>query len=242
MAVLNKAKTLTAVALAATAFTALPATASAKDYRCENKNDEAQVIGGILGAVVGGVVGSEVAGRGDKNEGAVIGAILGAGAGAALGDESVKCRREVKGKRNRHYARNNGHRVRTTTYTQPTVVTTRHNGHHRGYDSHHRGHGSGYYNGQSERRAKLNRINRRLDALRAERAELKYRQRHDHSRWINRRLREINDKIVRLKARKRSIKNSRNAGYNNGYRNGRGYNNRRGHYHGSSRNLCYTVH
>jgi len=108
---------LTAVALTATAFTALPATASAADYRCENKNDEAQVIGGLLGAVVGGVVGSEIAGRGDRNEGAVIGAVLGAGAGAALGDESVKCRREIKGT------------VRSVQYTQPRLINASHNGH-----------------------------------------------------------------------------------------------------------------
>jgi len=117
MTFLTKAKTLTAVALTATAFTALPATASAADYRCENKNDEAQVIGGLLGAVVGGVVGSEIAGRGDRNEGAVIGAVLGAGAGAALGDESVKCRREIKGT------------VRSVQYTQPRLINASHNGH-----------------------------------------------------------------------------------------------------------------
>ncbi len=215
MALLNKAKTFTAVALAATAFATLPSVASAADYRCENKNDEAQIIGGVLGAVVGGLVGSEVAGRGDSNEGAVIGAILGAGAGAALGDESVKC----PGKNDRI--------VRTTQYQhrdngyQPAVVTVGHRGHNRGY-------GQGYN--------RLDRIDHRLAALRAERRDLERRNRYDNRRWVDRRIREIGYEVRELKDRRRNIKN---ASYNRGH--DRGYNNR-GHYHGNSRTVCYSGH
>jgi len=202
MAILTKAKTITAVALAATAFTAQPVTASASDYRCEQKNDEAQVIGGLLGAVVGGVVGSEVAGRGDRNEGAVIGALVGAAAGAGLGDESVKCRREKANIR------------RTTTYSnpgnayRPAVVTVGQRGYtsnqrhynNRNYNNRHNSYG--YDNNYSRR---LNRIDRRLSALRAERQDLKYRNRYDRRRWIDRRLNDINYEIRDLKKRKQSL-------------------------------------
>lgn len=227
MALLDKAKTLTAVALAATALATVPSVASASDYRCENKNDEAQVVGGVLGAVVGGIVGSEVAGRGDRNEGAVIGAILGAGAGAALGDESVKCRREVKNRV-----------VHTTQYQhrdrgyQPAVVTVGHRGHnsrHRDYGYNNRGHNNRGYN-------RIDRINYRLDALRAERRDLERRNRYDNRRWVDRRIRAIGQEIRELKNRKRRIKN---ASYERGY----DYrDNRRGHYHGNSRSLCYSNH
>ncbi len=222
MALLNKAKTLTAVALAATALATVPSVASASDYRCENKNDEAQVVGGVLGAVIGGLIGSEVAGRGDANEGAVIGAILGAGAGAALGDESVKCRREL-----------NNRVVHTTQYQhrdrgyQPAVVTVG----HRGHSSNNRNYG---YNNRGNDR--LDRINYRIDALRAEGRDLERRNRYDRSRWIDRRLYAIGQELRELKDRKKDIKNRRNdfRDYS--------YNNNRGHYHGSSRDLCYSNH
>jgi len=209
MAILTKAKTLTAVALAATAFTALPVAASASDYRCEQKNDEAQVIGGLLGAVVGGVVGSEVAGRGDRNEGAVIGALVGAAAGAGLGDESVKCRREQTNIR------------RTTTYSntsnsyRPAIVTVG----HRGYSSNQRHYNNRNYNyGYNDHYSRrLNRIDRRLSALRAERQDLKYRNQFDRRRWIDRRLNAINHEIRDLKHRRKSVKrvnyNKRDRGY-----------------------------
>ena len=201
MATLNNAKRLAAVALAATAFATLPTVASAKDYRCESKNDEAQVVGGVLGAVVGGIVGSEVAGRGDRNEGAVIGAILGAGAGAALGDESVKC--VGPNDRVRHTTT---YQNRNTGY-QPAVVTvghSRHNTRVRDYGYNNRHYNNQGYNNRSYNR--IDRINYRLEALRAERRDLARRDRYDHSRWIDRRIREVGYEIRELKDRKRAIK------------------------------------
>jgi uncharacterized protein YcfJ len=222
MALFNKAKTLTAVALAATAFTALPATASANDYRCEKKNDEAQVIGGVIGAVLGGVVGSEVAARGNGNEGAFLGAALGAAAGAGLGDESVKCRRE-RGQNNYRtadYDYNSGY--------QPAVVNVGHRGRgHRNYRNNYR-HDNHYGNYRN--------IDRQIEALRRERDELKRRNRYDRSRWIDRRLNRIGRELDRLKDIRR---NGNYYGHRNDYRRN---NYRRGHYHGRSRNLCYSDH
>lgn len=222
MAILKNAKTLTAVALAATALATLPSVASAADYRCENKNDEAQIVGGVIGAVVGGLIGSEVAGPGDGNEGAVIGALLGAGAGAALGDESVKCR--GPNDRIRHATqyqhRDNGY--------QPAIVTVG----HRGYNSSDRNRG---YNNRGYNR--LDRIDHRIDALRAELRDLEHRNRYDRSRWIDRRIYAVGQEIRELKNRKKYIKRS---GYSRSY--DQGYNNRRGHYHGNSRTLCYSSH
>lgn len=220
MALFNKAKTLTAVALAATAFTALPATASANDYRCEKKNDEAQVIGGVIGAVLGGVVGSEVAARGNGNEGAFLGAALGAAAGAGLGDESVKCRRERD---------HNNYRTADYDYDsgyQPAVVNVGHRGRgHRNYRHYEHRNYRGY-----------NDIDYQIRALRKERDELKYRNRYDSSRWIDRRLRRIGRELDRLKDIRR---NRSYYGHRNNYRRN---NYRRGHYHGRSRNLFYSDH
>lgn len=206
MAILTKAKTISAVALAATAFTALPVAASASDYRCEQKNDEAQVIGGLLGAVVGGVVGSEIAGRGDRNEGAVIGALVGAAAGAGLGDESVKCRREQSNIR------------QTTTYSNPSnahrpaIVTVGQRGYtsnQRNYNNGHNTYGYGNNNARS-----LNRIDQRLNALRAERQDLNRRNRFDRSRWIDRRLSAVEHEIRDLKQRKQSLQRANYRGGN----------------------------
>ena len=220
MALFNKAKTLTAVALAATAFTALPATASANDYRCEKKNDEAQVIGGVIGAVLGGVVGSEVAARGNGNEGAFLGAALGAAAGAGLGDESVKCRRETSGNtyRTADYGyNNNGY--------QPAVVNVAH-----------RGHGNRNYRGNDRHYNNYGNIDRQIEALRRERDQLKKRNRYDRSRWIDRRIAEVGRELDRLKDVRR------NGNYNNHRNDYRRNDYRRGHYHGNSRNLCYSNH
>lgn len=53
-----------------------------------NNNDE--LLGGVVGAVVGGVIGSEVAGRGSRTEGAVLGALLGGLTGATIAGNSGK--------------------------------------------------------------------------------------------------------------------------------------------------------
>ncbi|CAM3826481.1 hypothetical protein [Litorimonas haliclonae] len=214
MALFNKAKTLTAVALAATAFTALPAIASANDYRCEKKNDEAQVIGGVIGAVLGGVVGSEVAARGNGNEGAFLGAALGAAAGAGLGDESVKCRREQGNNnyRTADYGYDNGY--------QPAIVNVA----HRGRGNRNYRHNNRHYNSYGN-------IDRQIAALRAERDRLKRRNRYDRSRWIDRRIRQVGRELDQLKDIRR---NGRHYSHRNDYR--------RGHYHGNSRNLCYSHH
>lgn len=223
MALFNKAKTLTAVALAATAFTALPATASANDYRCEKKNDEAQVIGGVIGAVLGGVVGSEVAARGNGNEGVFLGAALGAAAGAGLGDESVKCRRELD---------NNTYRTADYGYNnngyQPAVVNVAHRGRGNRNYRHNNRHDTRGYN--------YNNIDRQIEALRRERDQLKQRNRYDRSPWIDRRINQVGRELDRLKdVRRNGNFNHRRSDYRrNDYR--------RGHYHGNSRNLCYSNH
>jgi len=225
MALFNKAKTLTAVALAATAFTALPVAASANDYRCESKNDQAQVIGGVLGAVLGGVVGSEVAARGNGNEGALFGAAIGAAAGAGLGDESVKCRRERSNNnvRTAGYNYNNGY--------QPAVVNVDHrrrgNRNYRGND---RRNYSGYNNNYGGYNNSAN-IDRRIHQLRDERDQLKRRSKHHRSHRVEHRIKQIGRELDRLKDARRN-------GHNN-YRN----DNRRGHYHGNNRrNICYENH
>ena len=219
MTFLTKAKTLTAVALTATAFTALPATASAADYRCEKKNDEAQVVGGLLGAVVGGVVGAEVAGRGDRNEGAVIGAVLGAGAGAALGDESVKCRREIKGT------------VRSVQHTQPRLINASHNGRyndrrHYGNSRSYRHNNYGYNNRGGNYNRRLDRLDNRIYSIRAELKDLNYRNRFDDSRWIDRRRRALANELRDLKDRRRNVKRR---GYSQHDNRRRGYNYRHGY-------------
>ncbi len=81
------------------AAVSLPTLAQASDYNrgydqsraCKSKENDAQLAGGLIGAAIGGIVGSEIAGRGDRNEGAVIGAVIGGLAGVGIGDESVNC-------------------------------------------------------------------------------------------------------------------------------------------------------
>lgn len=98
MKTLNTLRTAT-IATLAMAAVSLPTLAQATDtYRnydrsadCRAEENDARLIGGILGAVVGGVVGSQVSGNGARTEGSAIGAVVGGLAGAGIGDESVDC-------------------------------------------------------------------------------------------------------------------------------------------------------
>ena len=131
----------------------LPTVAQASDYNrgyvdqsraCKSKENDAQLVGGLLGAVIGGVVGSEIAGQDDRDEGAVIGAVIGGLAGVGLGDESVNCdKRRRRAYYNGGYSNTN---YRGTTYRngyRPTTYSYG-NGNRRGYN---RGYNNGYYNG-----------------------------------------------------------------------------------------------
>ena len=80
-------------------------------------------------------------------------------------------------------------------------------------------------------------MNRRIDRLRNERAQLKDRRRYEgNRRWIERRLTEIAYDLDRLKRERKDLKriDRRRDDYRrDDYR-------RRGHYHGA--NLCYSDH
>jgi uncharacterized protein YcfJ len=128
----------------------LPTVAQASDYNrgyvdqsraCKSKENDAQLVGGLLGAVIGGVVGSEIAGHGNRDEGAVIGAVIGGLAGVGVGDESVNCdKRRRRAYYNGGYSNTN---YRGTTYRngyRPTTYSYG-NGNRRGYNN------NGYNNG-----------------------------------------------------------------------------------------------
>ena len=88
-----------AIATIAVAAFSLPTLAQASDFyrgydasrECKSKENDAKLVGGLLGAVVGGVIGSQVSGNGARTEGSAVGAVLGGLAGAGIGDESVDC-------------------------------------------------------------------------------------------------------------------------------------------------------
>lgn len=217
MAHLNAKKTLTAVALAA-ATIATPAFAHANNYAttsynsyhddCRSNIDE-QVLAGAVGAVLGGVLGSQVSGNGARTEGSVLGAVLGGAAGAAIADGNNDCdkirKRSVSNTQSRVYDQgytntgySSGRRVSSrTVYTAPRVTTVSTGGYSdRGYGYNNRG---GY--------DPIDRINRRMDHLRKERAALKREQSYyGHSRRIDRRLYDIKCELADLKDRKKYVK------------------------------------
>ena len=215
MAHLNAKKTLTAVALAAATF-ATPALAHAGNYSASSfkddcrTNTEEQVIAGAIGAVLGGVIGSQSAGNGARTEGSVLGAVLGGAAGAAIADGNNDCDKLRKHSTyrttsNRGYDR--GYTTNRTVYTRPVVTTVTHRGYDRGYRGYNRGvrgYDQGYDRGGFDR---VDRINRRIDHLRKERADLKRDQSYyGYSRRIDRRLYDISCEIDELKKRKRRVK------------------------------------
>jgi len=213
MAKLNAKKTLTAVALAAATF-ATPALAHAGNYSTTSYNDDCrtntdeQVLAGAVGAVLGGVLGSQVSGNGARTEGSVLGAVLGGAAGAAIADGNNDCdkirkRSTYRTSSNRGYDR--GYTTNRTVYTSPRVTTVRHRdyGSRRGYNRDYRGYDRGY----DYRNDPVDRINRRMNYLRKERAELKREaDYYGYSRRIDRRLYDIKCELDDLKKRKRRVK------------------------------------
>ena len=218
MAKLNAKKTLTAVALAAATF-ATPALAHAGNYSTSSYNNDCltntqeQAVAGAIGAVIGGVLGSQVSGNGARTEGSVLGAVIGGAAGAAIADGNNDCdkirkRSTYRTVSNRGYDR--GYTTNRRVYTQPRVSTVIHHdyGKRRGYSKRNRGYSSRGY-GYDDRGGydRIDRINRRIDHLRRERASLKRDQEfYGFSRRIDRRLYDIKCELDDLKKRKRHIK------------------------------------
>lgn len=227
MKALTLKTTLAAVTLAAATLTA-PSFAHASDYRNCSDTQNA-VLGGVVGGSLGTVIGEEIAGRGDKTEGAILGAIIGGIAGAAVGDGASDC--EKVNRNRRGYTVN--HRTQDV-YRPATIQTVHHRGNNRnyGYNTGHNGNG---YN-------RLNRIDRRIDNLRRERAQLKDEQRYSrgYRPGIQNRLDRIKWELKSLKDQRRNVKNRRN--YRNDYQRPRRVTNRRGHYHGGSTSVCYSDH
>lgn len=215
-----------AFATLAGAAISLPALAQATDYNnrgyydpgqeCRSQENDAQLVGGLLGAVVGGVAGSQVSGNGARTEGSVIGAVLGGIAGAAIGDESVDCDK----KRNRHY---------NTTYSGQTygrrapVVTTRrvvqpvryNNGYqnNRYQNNGYRNNGyrnNGYnnvsYGRHNELRAQLDDVRYRLQDLREQDRQLERRLRWDYRPRLAQKRDWVCNEIERLERKKRRLK------------------------------------
>lgn len=224
---------LAAVTLAAAAFaTSLPAYAGDYNRKCNDTNNA--VAGGLIGGSVGAAIGEGIAGRGDNTEGAVLGAIIGGIAGAAIGDGVNDCEKD-----NRYHNR----RVVTTNH-YPTRTTNTHRGYQTvGHNSHrnrHHGYNRGYTTtsyGYGNRSDRLYRIDREIDDLRRERSYLK--DERERSRYyrpgIERRLDRIAYRLDELKRERKRIKKRKDR--RSDYRQ-----TRRGHYHGNSRNLCYSDH
>lgn len=227
--------TLRAASLATLAGAAisLPTLAQASDYnrgyydpgqKCRSQENDAQLVGGLLGAVVGGVAGSQVSGNGARTEGSVVGAVLGGLAGAAIGDESVDCDK----KRERRY-NNTYYSGQTYGRTAPVVydrtVTTRRvyqpnrrsYGYNNGYrtqdyryrDNRYRD--NGYrninYERQNELRAQLDDVRYRLQELRAQDRRLERKLRYDYRPRLVRKREWVCNEIERLERKKRRLKN-----------------------------------
>lgn len=211
MANLNAKKTLAAVALAAATF-ATPALAHAGNYSTTSyKNDCAtntqdQAVAGAIGAVLGGVLGSQVSGNGARTEGSVLGAVLGGAAGAAIADGNNDCDK-IRSRSTYRTTTNSGYN------RAPVVTTVRHDtrSYNRGYTTTSRsynrgtrGYDRGYDVGGYDR---VDRINRRIDYLRKERANLKREQSYyGYSRRTDRRLNQISYELKDLKKRKKLVK------------------------------------
>lgn len=240
---------LTAVTLAAAALaTSLPAYAAGEYQR--NCNDTTNgLAGGVIGGSVGAAIGESIAGRGDRTEGAILGAIIGGIAGAAVGDGASDCEKDNRYDTRRVVTNTNHYPTRTRNY--PTRTTTTHrgyqtvghpsnNGRRRGHSNRHYGSDRGYtttsygYNADP-----LFRINREIEQTRREgdrlKRELKYS--NGHRRGLRRALEANGRQLDYLKKERRRIKK-----YSDQRRNDYRPQTRNGHYHGTSRNLCYSDH
>ena len=238
-------KTLTtlrsaALATFAVAAVSLPTLAQAAEYNngyynpnaeCKSKENEAQLIGGVLGAIAGGVIGSQVSGNGARTEGSAVGAVLGGLAGAGIGDESVDCNK----RRRRAYTSNRGYqrttpvvhnrRVTPRRVYQPTRNNGRNNGYqnagynqghygngrynqrNRGYNNqrHHGGYNDGYgYN--DGKRAALQNVRYRLRELRQKNRRLERRVYNDPYNYrLKERLDWVCNEIIRLERKERRL-------------------------------------
>jgi len=236
-------KSLAVASVAAAAF-ALPATASASDYRQCN-DTEAAIAGGLIGGTLGTVIGEEIAGRNDRTEGAIAGALIGGIIGAAIGDGASDCEKDGRIYRDgRVISTAHAPSYQTTQYRGDQTYSRGHRPNQRGYNDrvrenrgyNDRGHNDRYTRQQHDR--DLRRIERRMDRLRAEREDLKRARRYQHrSRGINRRLNEIGYELDQLKTERRRVKR---AWDNRRQPRSRQTRTRRGHYHGQ--NLCYSDH
>lgn len=228
-----------------------------RDYQaCKTADKDSQIVGGLIGAVLGGVAGSQISGSGARTEGSVLGAVLGGAAGAGIADDRRNCRAESRvydrqvypstatygggysGSTTTTYPTTTTHYPTTTPYgsTSGSVVHVGHGSHNsyptrtRRYD---RGYSRSYDRGYSRRYDPVAQIDRQIEALRAERREVKRNARYNGHRHTDRRLRNIGYEIDRLKDERRLAKK----GYSRAH-SGRIV--RRSHYHG--RNICYSDH
>lgn len=244
-------KSLAVASVAAAAF-ALPATASASDYR-QCKDTQAAIAGGLIGGSLGTVLGEEIAGRGDKTEGAIAGALIGGIIGAAIGDGASDCEKDgriyrngrvistghVPGYQTTQYRNNQGYNQTNNRGYAPNHRATNNRSHNdrgrnnRNYNNRDRGYDRGYTAQQHDR--DLRQIERRMDRLRAERRDLKRYQYAD--RRTQRRLYTIGLRLDELKSERRRVKR---AWDNRRQPRTRQSQHRRGHYHGQ--NLCYSNH
>ena len=157
--------------------------------------------------MAGGVFGSQVAGRGARTEGSAIGAVLGAGLGAVIGDDQRNCGsnsrtdviyNDAPRRVNSGYTTSNRGSSSRTVYTSPRIQTVYNTS---GYGTSSRGNG---YNTAGQDR--LYRIERSIDSLRSERAELKSRRNYRYDRYVCARLEEIDYKLAALKKQEKQIK------------------------------------
>lgn len=228
-------KSLAVASVAAAAF-ALPATASASDYR-KCKDTEAAIAGGLIGGSLGTVIGEEIAGRGDKTEGAIAGALIGGIIGAAIGDGASDCEKDGRVYRNgRVISTAHTPAYQTAQYRGNQAYTRGYQPNHRGYNNGHRdnrGYNQGYTAQQHDR--DLRQIDRQMDRLRAERRDLNRYSYQD--RRTQRRLYIIGQRLDELKDERRRVKR---AWDDRRQPRGRQGQTRRGHYHGQ--NICYSNH
>lgn len=223
MKMLTTLRAATFATLAGAAIS-LPTLAQATDYnntgyydpgqKCRSQENDAQLIGGLLGAVVGGVAGSQVAGNGARTEGSVIGALLGGLAGAAIGDESVDC---DKKRRQRIYGttysgQTYGRRApviydRTVTprrvYQPARTRTYRSNNGYRNNGYRTTDYSYGGHDRYDSNRAQLKDVHRRLHNLRDENQRLERKLRYTHNHRLERRRDWVRKEIWRLEKKER---------------------------------------
>lgn len=94
------------------------------DYQCQQKVNNNQTTGGLVGAVAGAAIGSNVAGKGVRKEGAVLGAVLGAVVGSQVGKNRIACDDQYQYEQDKKYKNygqynkyeNHGHNKKSYSY------------------------------------------------------------------------------------------------------------------------------